>query len=81
MLIYVQLIEHDIEIVADCGINACVAQAEWDVICSRMETAFRESRFEAGALAAIEEVTALLARHVPAREANPNELPDKPVVL
>ena len=81
VLIYVQLIDRDIEIVADRGINARVAQAEWDAICTRTESAFSEGRFEAGALAAIEEVTALLTRHFPARAANPNELSDKPVVL
>lgn len=81
VLIYVQLIDRDIEIIADRGINHCVAQAEWRAICSRMQTAFREDRFEAGALAGIGEVTALLAHHFPARESNPNELADKPVVL
>jgi hypothetical protein len=81
VLIYVQLIDRDIEIVADRGINARVAQAEWDAICTRMESEFRDGRFEAGALSAIDEITALLARHFPAREANPNELSDKPVLL
>ncbi len=81
VLIYVQLIDRDIEIVADRGINARVAQAEWEAICTRMEAEFRAGRFEAGALAGIGEVTALLARHFPVRDANPNELPDRPVVL
>ncbi len=81
VLIYVQLIDRDIEIVADRGINERVAQAEWDAICTRMQGAFREGRFEPGALTAIDEVAALLARHFPARAANPNELPDRPVVL
>ena len=30
---------------------------------------------------AIQAVTAILVRHFPAGGANPNELPDKPVVL
>jgi len=81
VLIYVQLVDRDIEIVADRGINALVAQSEWDGICSRMESEFRTGRFEAGVLTGIEEITALLARHFPAGTANPNELPDKPVVL
>jgi uncharacterized membrane protein len=81
VLIYVQLIDRDIEIVADRGISACVSQDEWNAICARMETAFREGRFEAGALTGIDEVTALLARHFPACTADTNELPDKPVVL
>ena len=77
----VQLVDRTIEIVADRGINAKVDQASWDGICRRMEAAFRQRQFEQGALAAIDEVTALLARHFPPAGINPNELPDKPVVL
>ena len=81
VLIYVQLVDRRIEIVADRGINARVPQHAWDAICRRMEAAFRESRYEGGVLAAIDEVTALLARHFPPRGENPDELSDKPVVL
>lgn len=81
VLVYVQLVDRRIEIVADRGIAARVAQAEWDAICRRMEAAFRECRFEKGALAAIAEITALLARHFPPQGGNPNELPDSPVVV
>ena len=81
VLIYVQLVDRTIEIVADRGINAKVDQASWDGICRRMEAAFGQRQFEQGALAAIDEVTALLARHFPPSVINPNELPDRPMVL
>lgn len=81
VLIYLQLIDRRIEIVSDRGIGARVAQGEWDAICRRMESAFRARRFEEGALRGIQEITGLLARHFPARGANPDELPDRPVVL
>jgi uncharacterized membrane protein len=81
VLIYVQLVDRRIEIVADRGIAKRVEQAEWEKLCRAMERAFRERRFEAGVLEAIEGVTQILARHFPARGANPNELPDKPAVL
>ncbi len=81
VLIYVQLMDRRIEILADRGISAKVGQHDWDAICRRMEDAFRERRFEQGALDGIREITALLGRHFPARGVNPNELPDKPVVL
>ncbi len=81
VLIYVQLVDRRIEIVADRGISARVEQPQWDAICRRMEAAFRERRFEAGALAAINKVTALLAQYFPPQGDNPNELPDQPVVL
>ncbi|HYR37134.1 MAG TPA: TPM domain-containing protein [Burkholderiales bacterium] len=81
VLIYVQLIDRAIEIVADRGIAAKVAQAEWDAICRAMERAFKAGRFTEGSIEAIQAVTAILARHFPAAGVNPNELPDKPVVL
>jgi uncharacterized OsmC-like protein len=81
VLIYVQLIDRDIEIVADRGIARRVQQAEWEAICRAMEEAFRRGAYEEGAIRAIESVTALLARHFPPGAANPNELPDKPAVI
>jgi uncharacterized membrane protein len=81
VLIYLQLVDHDIEIVADRGIDAVVAPGEWEAICRRMETAFRARRFEAGVLAGIAEITELLARHFPPPSPNPDELPDRPVVI
>ncbi len=81
VLIYLQLADRDIEIVADRGISAKVEQATWDVICRRMEEAFRVRRFEQGMLDGVREITALLVRHFPARGVNPDELPDKPAIL
>jgi uncharacterized membrane protein len=81
VLIYLQFIDRKVEILADRGINARVAQEEWDGVCRRMERHFRERNFEAGALAAIGETSALLAAHFPARRENPNELPDRPLIL
>jgi hypothetical protein len=81
VLIYVQLIDHEMEIVADRGIAKRIPQAQWEAVCHRMESAFRDGRYEEGALAGIAEVTSLLAAHFPAGRINPDELPDKPVVL
>jgi uncharacterized membrane protein len=81
VLIYVQCVDRAIEIVADRGIAARVPQAEWDAICRRMEAAYRGGQFEAGSVAGIREITALLARHFPPGASNPDELPDRPVLL
>jgi uncharacterized membrane protein len=80
VLVYVQLVERRIEIVADRGIAARVAQTEWESICREMERGFAVRCFQDGALAAVTAITALLARHFPAGGDNPNELPDQPVV-
>jgi len=81
VLVYLQMVDHRIEIVADRGINRRVAQSEWDAICRRMEAAFRAGRFESGAIDAVGEITQLLARHFPPGEVNPDELPDRPVII
>jgi uncharacterized membrane protein len=81
VLIYVQLVDRRVEILADRGIAAKVAQAEWDAICRGMEAAFKAGDYRAGALAAIRQAGVLLGQHFPANERNPNELPDAPLVL
>ena len=81
VLIYVQLDDRRIEIVADRGISAKVEQDQWEAICRKMEAAFRAGQFEKGALESLGEITALLARHFPPTDRNPDELPDRPVIL
>ena len=81
VLIYVQLVDRQVEILADRGIAAKVAQREWDAICRAMEAAFKAGDYRGGALAAIHQAGALLAEHFPAGEKNPNELSDQPVIL
>jgi uncharacterized membrane protein len=81
VLIYVQLVDRRIEIVADRGIAGKVGEAEWSTVCRAMEKSFRQRRFGEGALEAIESCTRLLARHFPSHGEHRNELPDRPVVL
>ena len=81
VLIYLLLADHDIEIVADRGIDAKVPPQEWEAICRAMEAALARADFARGIVTGIEEVSRLLALHFPARAGDANELPDKPVVL
>ncbi|MGZ8267440.1 MAG: TPM domain-containing protein [Burkholderiales bacterium] len=81
VLLYLQLVDHDIEIVADRGIARLIPQAEWEAICRRMEEAFRGGRYESGVIQGIAEVSDLLVRHFPADVTNVDELADKPALL
>ncbi len=81
VLIYVLLADRAVEIVADRGVaHGRVAQVEWDAVCRTMEAAFREGRFADGAVAGIEAVADILARHPPAPRSG-NQLPDAPVIV
>jgi uncharacterized membrane protein len=82
VLIYVLLADHAIEIVADRGIAARVAQDEWQALCDRMRDRFAGGDYERGAVEGVSAVSAILARHFPADgSAQFNELSDRPVLL
>ena len=81
ILIYVQLVDRKVEILADRGIAARVPQAEWDAVCRGMEASFRDGEWRRGALQAVTRAGELLANHFPASGSNPNELPDQPLVI
>lgn len=81
VLIYVLLADRTVEIVADRGIHAIVGTTGWERICDDMRLQFAQGAWEAGAVAGLKAVSDLLAAHFPANGANPNELPDQPVVL
>ena len=81
LLIYLLLADRAVEIVADRGIHAKVDSQEWNKICQQMQTAFKQSNHESGALEGLWAVTQQLVQHFPADGQNGNELPDKPVLL
>lgn len=84
VLIYLQLVEHRIEIVDDRGLARHVPDAEWEKTLAGMSAKFREGRYEDGLTRAVDAVTAALERYFPADSAEgrprENELPDRPVV-
>jgi uncharacterized membrane protein len=85
VLIYVQLADRVVEIVADRGLAARVSQSEWESVCRLMEEHFRAGHYEAGAIAGVDAVGTLLARHYPAGPGpstpSHNQLPDRPALL
>jgi uncharacterized membrane protein len=81
LLIYLLLADRAVEIVADRGIHSKVGSPEWENICRKMETAFKQANYEGGVVSGIQAVTEHLMKHFPASGAGRNELPDKPVVL
>ncbi|MEK8034398.1 TPM domain-containing protein [Ideonella sp. DXS29W] len=84
VLIYLLLAEHAIELVVDRGLARHVDPAQWRSLVVSLGDALRAGRFEQGLLQTVDEVDRLLSTHFPldgrAREANPNELPDRPHV-
>jgi uncharacterized membrane protein len=82
VLIYLQLAERSIEIVADRGIQRQVQPQAWQDIVSAMVEPLRRGDQEGALLQAIGQVGQLLAAHYPpdASQTAGNELPDPPSV-
>ena len=81
VLIYLLLVDKDVEIVADRGINKHVGHVGWEKICQNMESLFRKGEFEAGVLQGIKEISAELAQHYPLTGVSKNEISNKPLIL
>jgi uncharacterized membrane protein len=84
VLIYVQLADRNVEIVADRGFQGRVSPAEWEAVCRLMEEHFRAGRFQVGAIAGVDAIGNLLARHFPqtlSKAPHANQLPDRPTLL
>jgi uncharacterized membrane protein len=81
VLIYLLLADREVHIIADRGIARRVPQADWDAVAQAMQRAFRQGDFRRGSLEGIERITMMLATHFPPGADNPNELPNKPVIV
>ena len=76
------LAERAIEIVADRGLNVRADAGQWSRMVHGLRDAFSAGQYEQGLNQAIDTVDELLTRHFALQpgEANPNELPDAPLV-
>ena len=83
VLIYVELADQRVELVPDRGIARHVSNARWEEVAKMMRERFQAGDFEAGSIAAVRAVSALLAERFRLADGarNPNQLSDAPTVL
>ena len=85
VLIYVQLADRAVEVVADRGFEGRVNPPEWEAVCRLMEEQYRAGRYEAGSIAGVDAIGTLLRRTFPQNigqsASSHNELPDRPTLL
>jgi hypothetical protein len=81
VLIYVQYADRAVEIVADRGIDRRVPPAQWAAICRELEAGFARGEHAAALEAAVARIGSLVAAHFPHQPGNPDELPNRPVIL
>jgi len=81
VLIYLLLAEHRIEIIADRGVSAHVDDSRWQAIVDRFVANVQRKRVASGFVQAIGECGEILAEAVPKNADNPNELPNRLIVI
>jgi uncharacterized membrane protein len=81
VLVYVNLAERQVDIVADRNIDRRVDAAQWQAICGIMTTGFAAGNFHDSTLTAISALNALLQLHFPANGDRPNQLPNDAILL
>lgn len=78
ILIFVSLLERRVVVLADRGIHARVAEGTWDGVVELVVAGIRAERAEHGLVDGIRRCGEILARHLPRRAEDANELPDRP---
>jgi uncharacterized membrane protein len=83
VLVYINLADHKVEIVADRGAARAVTREQWQEVCRTMTAGYARGDYRDSTLAALERLHVLLAEAMPRHDGGPdhNELSDKPVVL
>jgi uncharacterized membrane protein YgcG len=81
VLVYVNLADRQVEIVADRGVGRTVSAAQWQEICRTMTRGFASGNFHDSVLAALEQLNSVLAQHYPDDGSRRNQLSDAPVML
>jgi len=81
VLIYLDLADHQVEIIADRGVGRLVQPEEWQAICDTMTRELRRGAYRDSTIAALEQLNALLQQRLPADGQRTNQLSDKPIIL
>ena len=81
VLLYLSLAERRAEIVADSAIHARAPRESWGEAMAALLGPVREEQPGEGIAAAVERIGAVLATHFPHTGSDPNELPDRVILL
>lgn len=81
VLLYINLADHKVEIVADRSVGRTLSREDWHAICRRMTAGFAEGNYHDGAMAALQQLNDLLTQHFPLKGMQHNEISNRPIVL
>ncbi len=77
ILLFVSLLEHEVRVMADQGINEKIEPVIWDAIVKILTTGLKSGNACDAFCQAIERCGEILATHFPGQSDDPNELPNR----
>lgn len=80
VLVYINLADRNVEIVADRGVHAHISAYAWQTAIDAMRAAFQQGDFFSGLQLGFAQLQTLLDTHMPPVAENPNELPDHTLI-
>ena len=81
VLIYVNIADRKVEIIADRTLSKLITNDEWHAVCNTMTHGFAQGEFHDSSAAAMTQLNALLQSYFPANGSHANQLSNKPIVL
>lgn len=85
VLIYINLADHQVEIIADRGIARLISNDHWEAVCKTMTSGFAKSMYHDSALNGLRQLNAILKKYFPENEAahgqQHNQLSNQPILL
>ncbi|RXZ36893.1 TPM domain-containing protein [Oxalobacteraceae bacterium CAVE-383] len=81
LLLYINLADHKVEIVADRGVDRAVGKKDWQDICGMITAGFAAGEYHESIPIALAQLNLLLTRHYPQLGPQHNQLSDKPLML
>jgi uncharacterized membrane protein len=81
ILIYINLADHDVEIVTDRAVGRTLDPDAWESVCQMMTGGYRQGKFQDSTVAALEHLNDLLETAFPDDGSRANQLSNQPLVL
>jgi uncharacterized membrane protein len=81
VLMYINLADHKVEIVADRSAGRALSAHDWQAVCRTMTKGFASGAFHDSVVTALDQLNALLQIHFPDDGSRSNQLSNRPVIL
>jgi len=81
ILVYINLADRKVEIIADRAANRVVGREEWQAVCRTMTQGFSRNLFRDSTLAGLSQLNDILAQRLPSQGGNHNELSNRPAII